>query len=384
MMSKMAPLFALLVCCYVALISAELPATTIIKSYGYPCEEHLAPTADGWLLTMERIPHGRNNAKATKGVVMFQHGLTDTSVGVTLNNPTEGLPYLLADAGYEVWLGNNRGNGYSMNNTQYGQNTPQFWAFSWDEMAMFDLPGQIDYVLSVTGASTLSYIGHSEGTIQAFAGFMNSSVASKVNLFVALAPVAYVGNVGSPLLQAMAKFDADLIFELLGVREFDLPTAVGKFLPDICKLDPSLCVNVLNLLMGPSTNLNNSRIGYYLTYEPNPTSVKNMVHWAQMVRSKTYEKFDYGREGNMEHYGQPTPPAYDLTKFPTNLPVALFTGGHDYLADPTDVAKLISLLVTPPFVHDEPSYAHCDPIWAPDAATLIYPKIFELLSTYNH
>ncbi len=79
-----------------------------------------------------------------------------------MNNPTEGLPFILADAGYDVWLGNNRGNGYSMSNKYYNQNDDEFWDFSWDDMALYDLPSQIGYVLKLTGRSQLSYIGHSE------------------------------------------------------------------------------------------------------------------------------------------------------------------------------------------------------------------------------
>lgn len=37
--------------------------------------------------------------------------------------------------------------------------------------------------------------------------------------------------------------------------------------------------------MGPSKNLNISMLPFYLQYEPNPTSVKNMAHWAQGVRT---------------------------------------------------------------------------------------------------
>ena len=44
-----------------------------------------------------------------------------------------------------------------------------FWDFSWDEMAEYDLPAEIDYVLKTTGAQTLSYISHSQGTAQGFA-----------------------------------------------------------------------------------------------------------------------------------------------------------------------------------------------------------------------
>ncbi len=36
---------------------------------------------------------------------------------------------------------------------------------SWDEMAKYDLPANIDYVLNITGAQQLTYIGHSEVTL---------------------------------------------------------------------------------------------------------------------------------------------------------------------------------------------------------------------------
>jgi hypothetical protein len=37
--------------------------------------------------------------------------------------------------------------------------------------------------------------------IQAFAGFLNPEVAAKVNLYVALAPIAYLGNIKSVMLK---------------------------------------------------------------------------------------------------------------------------------------------------------------------------------------
>jgi lysosomal acid lipase/cholesteryl ester hydrolase len=49
-----------------------------------------------------------------------------------------------------------------MKNVNYNPSDAEFWDFSWDEMAKYDLPTHINYVLSYTGASTLSYIGHSE------------------------------------------------------------------------------------------------------------------------------------------------------------------------------------------------------------------------------
>ena len=51
----------------------------------------------------------------------------------------------------------------------------------------------VDYVLEVTNQSELFYVGHSQGTVMGFAGFSSlPDLASKIKLFVALAPVTTV------------------------------------------------------------------------------------------------------------------------------------------------------------------------------------------------
>ena len=36
-----------------------------------------------------------------------------------------------------------------------------FWIFSFEEMGDYDLPAQVEKVLSVSGQSTVAYVGHS-------------------------------------------------------------------------------------------------------------------------------------------------------------------------------------------------------------------------------
>jgi len=37
-----------------------------------------------------------------------------------------------------------------------------FWDFSWDELAKYDLPAHVDYIKKITGVKKLgAYIGHS-------------------------------------------------------------------------------------------------------------------------------------------------------------------------------------------------------------------------------
>ncbi|KAE9047773.1 hypothetical protein PR002_g829 [Phytophthora rubi] len=68
------------------------------------------------------------------------------------------------------------------------------------EMALYDMSAIINYVLTTTGQSTLCYVGNSEGTMQAFAGFsVDQELARKVSYFGALAPVAYLGHIPSSI-----------------------------------------------------------------------------------------------------------------------------------------------------------------------------------------
>ena len=94
---------------------------------------------------------------------------------------------------FDVWLGNSRGNAYCQNNTMMSNTSQAFWDFSWDELAQYDLPAKINYVLQQTNAPSLSYVGHSEGTMIGFARFgVDPQLAASVDLFVALAPGMYM------------------------------------------------------------------------------------------------------------------------------------------------------------------------------------------------
>lgn len=61
-------------------------------------------------------------------------------------------------------------------------------------MANYDLPTLIDYIRNETGASKIAHVGHSQGTQMGFIGYENPELAAKVNVFIALGPVAWVYN----------------------------------------------------------------------------------------------------------------------------------------------------------------------------------------------
>ena len=71
---------------------------------------------------------------------------------------------------------------------------------SFDEFAKYDLPASLEFAMGRSGQRRISYVGHSQGTTIGFAAFsQNQTLAAKVDLFIALAPVATVGNMKSPI-----------------------------------------------------------------------------------------------------------------------------------------------------------------------------------------
>jgi lysosomal acid lipase/cholesteryl ester hydrolase len=124
-------------------------------------------------------------------VVFLQHGFLCSSADWLVGPRSAALGFILADAGYDVWLGNFRGNTYSRRHLTLDPELKEFWRFSFDEHGQQDLPAMLDHVLAITGRQRLIYIGHSMGTL-AFWIMMNvrPEMNAKVELMVGLAPAA--------------------------------------------------------------------------------------------------------------------------------------------------------------------------------------------------
>lgn len=70
----------------------------------------------------------------------------------------------------------------------------------WHEMGLYDITAEIDYVLGQTGESQLIYMGHSMGTTQFYVMCAERpEYNDKIKQMHALAPVAFMGGVRSPL-----------------------------------------------------------------------------------------------------------------------------------------------------------------------------------------
>lgn len=98
--------------------------------------------------------------------MLLQHGLLDSSDTWLINEESLAPGFIFANAGYDVWLGNSRGNKHSRRHTKLNPDKDAaFWAFSFQHMADYDLPAVFKFINNVTN-QTIHYFGHSQGTMQ--------------------------------------------------------------------------------------------------------------------------------------------------------------------------------------------------------------------------
>ncbi|BHF74487.1 hypothetical protein SprV_0501757300 [Sparganum proliferum] len=259
----------------------------IIKSNGYSAKSYVIDTPDDYLLTVHRIGPKKPLLEDKRKVVLLQHGLLDSAHTWINNLANQSLGFILADMGYDVWLGNSRGSTYSQLHRTFDSKSEQFWQFSWDDMAHKDLPATIEFVLNQTGKDRLFYVGHSQGTEIAFAKFNSDPVLrSKIAAMIALAPVAYLPNLKSPVCYLSAFFKEIELFATVFGRGVFMPSyPLVRFLGILlCSKHsiPFICSNVIYVLAGyDSGNTNTTRLPVYVAHTPAGTSVQNMVHYFQ-------------------------------------------------------------------------------------------------------
>ncbi|KAB0381948.1 lysosomal acid lipase/cholesteryl ester hydrolase isoform X1 [Muntiacus reevesi] len=366
----------------------NMNVSEIILRWGYPSEEHQVVTADGYILCLNRIPYGRKNRsdKGPKPVVFLQHGLLADASNWVSNLPNNSLGFILADAGFDVWMGNSRGNTWSRKHKTLSVSQDEFWAFSFDEMANYDLPDSVNFILNKTGQEQLYYVGHSQGTTIGFIAFSRiPELAKKIKMFFALAPVASTEFITSPLVK-LARIPDLVVKDLFGVKEFFPQSEFLKWLSThVCThvILKELCGNIFFVLCGfNERNLNMSRVPVYATHNPAGTSVQNMIHWSQVVKLQKFQAFDFGSSAkNYFHYNQSSPPLYNVKDMPVQT--AVWSGGRDWLADDKDVT-LLQMQISNLVYHKRiPEWDHLDFIWGLDAPWRLYNEIINLMRKYH-
>ncbi|CAM6090344.1 unnamed protein product [Calypogeia fissa] len=352
----------------------------IIRPNGYSCIEHKPVTDDGFILGLQNIPCPRGQSEPAGGPpVLLQHGVTGAGDNFVSNSsPYQSLGFALADAGFDVWIANNRAVQWSHGHVTLNSSDVAYWDWTYDELASYDLKAITEYVYNQRNR-TFGYIGHSQGTLMIFAGLTGGQFKTQIqgylNAVVHLTPVAFVSHITPPLIKLAFQLSVDQIIKLDGNGQFD-----PKFLVDLTCTNPLItaivCSNVYWNVFGQSNHVNNSHLDFYSHYYPQATSTFNINHYGESFRSNTFQFYSRGFLHN--------PPKYDLTTFPSDLPQQWWAGGVDALADPTDVSKLLAELPRSNNIqlNTLPDYGHIDFIFGVTAYIDVYPDIMTFLLSH--
>ena len=73
------------------------------------------------------------------------------------------------EMGYDVYLANLPGTTLS-ENVNYTSADPEYWKFDWRKFGVYDMPAFVGEIRKRNGGKKVAYVGHSQGTTQAFAG----------------------------------------------------------------------------------------------------------------------------------------------------------------------------------------------------------------------
>ncbi len=361
-----------------------------MASYGYAFEVHKTATSDGYINTLWRIPGKLGEKRVRKSPVLLQHGLMDNGFSWLFKHIERNFPVQLADLGYDVWIGNNRGTVQSLEhrdvkNFDATDPTSAYWDFSFDEMGLYDFPAMIEYILDATGFDKLTYVGHSQGTSQFFIKAMMDPeyVNSRIKAFVGLAPVLFVKHVPGHFERLLAALPYTDLMYSLGLKNFWATPRLGPLQAFFCKYIPWIIPPIVQLIAGKTKNqtIDTGRIQMIAGNEPGGTSAQNLLHWMQLVRAGGFRRFDLGKAGNMAKYGRTEAPEYPVNRLKElKMPIMLMAGKSDNIVGPVDLAQLMELLPNGFGYEEVEDYGHLDYIWADNAHTKIYPQIVRFIS----
>ncbi|ERT00200.1 hypothetical protein HMPREF1624_03571 [Sporothrix schenckii ATCC 58251] len=362
----------------------------LCRLFGYTAEEHVFQTKDGYLLGLHRLAwrRGEEDQKVNAGpnslqkrVIYMHHGLLmNSEVWVCTTDVERCLPFVLVERGFDVWFGNNRGNKYSKKSVKASSKSIDFWNFSIDEFAFHDIPNSIAYILETTGQKSLSYIGFSQGTAQAFASLaIHPKLNDQVNVFIALAPAMSPAGLSNGIVDALVKASPQVLYLLFGRRSILSSATMWQSI-----LYPPVFVRTIDIglsfLFGWKTKniaISQKLAAYAHLYSY--TSTKSVVHWFQIIRTKSFQMYDDDVHPLLATHSKHT----KVAKYPTRnikTPVVLVYGGSDSLVD---IKAMMRELPAQTVATEIPHYEHLDFLWARDVDTQVFRHVFDALDSFT-
>ncbi|XP_055590288.1 lipase 3-like [Uranotaenia lowii] len=312
-----------------------------ISRFNYPVELHPVETIDGYKLMMARIP------APGKPILFCMHSFLSSSAEYTVFGPKKSLAFLASEAGFDVWLGNGRGNTFSRAHRTIDPNQRKFWSFSFHEAGVYDLPAMIDYTLNVTQKQQLHYVGHSQGSVNFL---VLTSMLPQYNSRIASAhlsaPVAFWSQntlpfrlIDDQLIEVLHLLDDAGYCEVFGRSDDEFYERLSATIKGGGSVTKNLFFQGLWMIIGKDEKgFNQSSLDSIMEFFPAGASIRQALHFTQTYKTETFSQYDFGKTENMKRYGRASPPEYPLQNIVA--PVALYYGLNDPLVAVEDLELL--------------------------------------------
>lgn len=250
-----------------------------------------------------------------------------------------------------------------------------------DQFAFHDIPDSINYILETTTQPSLSYIGFSQGTAQAFATLsIHPTLNDKVDVFIALAPAMSPAGLSNGIVDSLVKASPEVIFLAFGRRSILSSATMWQAL-----LYPPIFIRIIDMSLSFLFGWTAKNISTHQKLAAYPhlysfTSTKSVVHWFQIIRNKSFQMYDDDVQaplslGASDRY-------YKVAKFPTRnikTPIVLIYGGSDSLVD---IRVMLKELPRHTIAKEIPHFEHLDFLWAQEVETLVFPHVFSALEEH--
>ncbi|GMR46692.1 hypothetical protein PMAYCL1PPCAC_16887, partial [Pristionchus mayeri] len=369
----------------------SMNATEMIHHWGYPVETHEVVTADGYILSLLRIPHGphsKGNSSCRRPPVMMAHGLFSDASEFVANPPASSPAMILADAGFDVFLLNVRGTTLSQRHLRFTNRDRNFWKFTADDMAKYDATASIDKALALNGAKSLHWIGHSQGTLIGF--FFLADLPDYNRKVQSLIQLSSVGTLH--WTKGFARVIKVFVTFLKSL--FTIPMEIGqrdkrftlKILKSMCPPTSMLiCKNFLEMYAGPSSqSFNWSRGAVYMSKVLESTSSWNYLHFLQNHNLNHAYHFDVSPFENLKRYGNIKAPPYNYSNI--NSDVYFFWSRNDWLTPPKEIERYLAPQMKCGIIKGSfeiPEYNHADFVFATDVADRVFKRITGIIRKYE-
>jgi lysosomal acid lipase/cholesteryl ester hydrolase len=251
-----------------------------------------------------------------------------------------------------------------------------------DEFAFHDIPDTIAYILDTTHQESLSYIGFSQGTAQAFATLaIHPKLNNQVNVFIALAPAMAPAGLSNGVVDSLVKASPQVLFLLFGRRSILSSATMWETL-----LYPPLFSRVIDMGLSFLFNWQTKNISASQKLAAYPhlysfTSTKSVVHWFQIIRNRSFQMYDDDVHQPMSV--STTNKFSKVAKYPTRnirTPVVLVYGGSDSLVD---IRAMLRELPPQTVATEIPHYEHLDFLWARDVDAQVFQHVFDALDSFT-